>query len=385
MRYTKQTPDAVRQWLLASQPEFPGSWTLHEVSEESRRRYLANRWPSEVAALRAIAHWAAHKLALTREFSASSWGWIAGGGPFGPQDHYARLATILEPAIAQGPAWRTTASDRTTLLREIEAKTLDLLQILETERRLDVDFRDVVGLRPEMQPLVDLEFEIQQVRMRQVRQGISERRVGKVVALPPAEHPGFVSGPRLSDYLCALRAKIAGQSERAYPRSYGDLPDELLEPDDDQESCDFPDEWEADNARLIELMGGDPGGVDGPYNPALLRAGGDFGGYPNQTVALRSAVIRAFPRAIFDRMEDAPEATPAGVIEAACIAWFGNSPTQKEINALIKPDRSRLEAAMNRTISATKADAALRLKWKEEGLSEEEIQKRQLQSFLSGE
>lgn len=379
MAYTRQTPLTIRAWLNKSQLGFPEAWTLNEVSEESRRRYLAQKWSSEIEAVRSIAHWAGHKLATCRDFSAEHWEWIAGSGPFAPQDHYARLTQILEPAFAQGPGWRSTQADRSALLLDIGAKARELIRLLDTEARLDVDLRDVAGLWPGFKPLLDYEASIQQHRAGQVQEWTWKRRAGEEATLPPPEHPGFLGAPRLSDYLEALLAKVLGKCPRATPRLRALLPEESStegldgngDADDDMEIA-----WE----QMSEFLGADMPAA--PFSPTLLRSGGDFGGYPKRQDALRGAVIRAFPKAIFERTAEPPKAPPAAMIETACIAWFGNSPTQKEINTMIKPERDRRQKEMAKSINSAQKQAALRQRLEQEGLTENEISQNVLRSFL---
>lgn len=376
-RNTRRVPDAVREWLSKSHDAFPADWTLFQVAEESRRRFLAERWSSEVEAVRAVAHWAAAKLAADRAFDAQCWEWLAGAGPYQPSDLYSRMARILEPAIGAGVAWRTTETDKSELLSGIGEKAKELLALIEAERKLDIEFGQVVGHRPELQPLLDRAFEIQEKRTRQLQEWNRLRREGREQELPPAEFPGFIAGPRLSDYLASLLALLLGEGKKAYPNF------KLAFPEDDVPDGEDEEGWEIDPEELSKVLGFNVGSA---LDPQLLRAGGDFGKVPTRKDALIRAVINAFPEAIYDRLEEPPSSCPpARLIETACIAWFGSSPTQKEINARIKNARDTLEPSMRRAINATKKAALQRERWERQGLSPEEILRKEMQSFLDDE
>lgn len=371
---TRRVPEPVREWLSKSAETFPAEWTLVQVAEESRRRFLAGRWANEIEASRAVTHWGAFKLAKERTFDSQCWDWLIGLGPYQPGDLYSRLVGILEPAFGSEVAWRATDADRSELLKEIGDKAKELLTLIDTERKLDIDFSQVVGQRPELQPLLDRAFEIQQKRTRQIQEWNRARREGLELDMPPSEFPGFIAGPRLSDYLSSLLALILGDAKRAYPNFRLDLPGEVDSDDGDDE------DWELDPAELNKLLGF---GVDGALDPRLLRASGDFGKVPTRKDALIRAVINAFPAAIYSRWEEPPAScTPARLIEAACIAWFGVAPTQKEINSRIKDARNRLEPSMRRAINSAIKSREQCEQWEQQGLSPAEIQKKELQSFL---
>lgn len=377
MSSTRQIPIAVREWLGKSVDVFPDDWTLVEVAEESRRRFLAGRWSGEMEAVRAVTHWAASKLAKDRAFDEACWNWLTGLGPYQPGDFYSRLVRILNPAFAAEFAWRVSETDKGELLKSIGDKVRDLLALIDTEGRLDIQFSQVVGHRPELQPLLDRAFEIQQKRTRQIQEWNHGRAAGLEGDLPPSEFPGFIAGPRLSDYLASLLALILGDDKRAYPNFRIGLPEEALPEGEDDE------DWEIDPSEMNKLLGF---GVSGALDTTLLRAGGDFGKVPARKDALMRAVINAFPEAIFSRWEAPPEScTVARLIETACIVWFGESPTQKEINGRIKDLRRKHEPEMKRAINAAAKANARSEQWKVEGLSSSEILKAEFRSFLDDE
>lgn len=372
--YTKQTPAEVREWLASLQLAFPEDWSLNQVVDECRRRYLSDR--GGLQDIRLVIHWAAKKLSAERTFTACHWEWIGGASPMPNLGFYSRLGQVLEPAFPHGPGWKATESDRAALLVEIGNKARDLLRVLETERRIDVSLSEVVGLRPEMRPLFDRATEITEKRMRQVQAWSIAMRDGNESEIPPAEHPNFAS-PYLSDYLQALLAKLLGKGRRAFPkfRVPGD-------PEDAEEPADDEDGDELDDAFLGSLLYGSSGQ---PLDPGLLRAGGDFGKYPARADSLLSTVIKAFPQAIYDRISEPPQCTPASLIEAACMAWFGESPSQSEINKRTKEQRQELVAAMRRNINAIKKSNAIRVKLEAEGKLPSEIRARLFGSFLDDE
>ena len=376
-KYTKQTPQQVREWLDGQPVEFSPEWTLNEVAEEARRRNLAGRWGgSGIEASRAIARWGAYKLATFRDFSATHWDWLTAPGAYSPNDLYPRLLRVLEPAVGAGMAWRTTDQTKSKLLREIGEKALDLLAILETEGRLNITFAEVVGHKPELQPLLDRSSEITSKRSRQVQEWA---RTDRQQPLPMAEFPGFLGGPHLTDYLAALVAKIAGEGRRAYPSFRSVMGSS---PPDEPGEDGVGDDDDIDPEEISKLLGFPN---LGPFDPDLLRKGGEFGGAPGRTDSLLNAVIRAFPEALFDRFVEPPKVPPASVIEAACLAWFGDAPTQKEINARIRDDRARLEAQMERAINGNARLENLRASLKEKGLSDEEIRRKSFETFLGEE
>lgn len=380
-RYTKCTPKDVREWIKDHPLEFPADWTLDEVAEESRRRNLSGRWSGTgIEASRAIAIWSAYKLANFPDFKAPHWDWLTAAGPYAPMDLYSRLIRVLEPAVGAGEAWRTTDAAKSKLLEEIRRKALDLLSIIEVEKKLDVEFADVVGIRPELQPLLDRASEISRRRMLEVQMWA---RTDRSEPLPPAEFPNFYGGPHLSDYLAALVAKISGQGHRAFPSlssimaaGWPQNPDGSTDEYDPDHEPD-PD-LEVDPEVMSQLLGFNQ---NGDLDPKLLREGGDFGGAPARQDSLLNAVIKAFPEALFNRVVPPPKVPPASVIEAACIAWFGKSPTQKEINTRIRDLRARLEPVMARTIEHTARFEA----WRSEGLTEEEIRRKMFETFLDDE
>jgi len=375
-KYTKQTPQQVREWLEGRPLEFPPEWTLNEVAEEARRRNLAGRWSGTgIDASRAIARWGAYKLAVSRDFTAPHWDWLTAPGAYAPNDLYPRLLRIVEPAVGAGAAWRTTDQTKSKLLKEIGDKALELLAILEVEGRLNVTFPEVVGHKPELQPLLDRSFEITTKRSRQVQEWA---RTNRQQPIPPAEFANFLGGPLLTDYLAALVAKIAGEGRRAYPSLRGILHD--VSPVDEEPLEE--DEFEIDPEEMSKLLGFPDVQA---FDPALLRGGGEFGGAPGRKDSLLNAVIRAFPEALFDRFSEPPKVPPASVIEAACLAWFGEAPSQKEINARIREDRARLEPQMERTINGSAKFEALRSALKAKGLSDAEIRQKNLESFLGEE
>lgn len=376
-KYTKQTPSDVRVWLDGQSLVFPSDWNLNQVTEESRRRNLAGRWAG-IEAARAVAHWSAYKLATSRDFTGAHWDWLVSPGAYSPHDLYGRLLLILEPAVGEGAGWRLTDAAKAKVLKEIGDKASELLSILEVEGRLDIGFPEVVGHKPELQPLLDRASEISEKRMREIQ---AWNRTDRAHPLPPAEFPHFVGGPRLTDYLVALLAKLLGEGKRAYPNLRSVLPDGLAD-----DWADAPEDDEADGEiepeELSKLLGF---GTTGALDPALLRDRGAFGGAPARADSLLNAIVRSFPRPLFDRHLPPPKTPPASMIEAACLAWFGESPTQKEINAKIREERAQLEPAMQRAINGHAKLEALRATWKAEGLSEEEVRRREFQTFLGEE
>lgn len=376
-KYTKQTPQEARDWLGGTSLAFPHEWTLDKVAETSRGLNQTKKWTG-VEASRAIAHWGAHKLATCPDFKAPHWDWLTATGSYSPMDLYNRLIRILEPAVGEGEGWRTTNAAKSKLLEDIQKRVLELLALIEVEGRLNVDFADVVGLRPEMQPLLDRASEITRGRMLQIQSWNWDGRSGP---MPIAEHPGFYGGPRLSDYLAALVTKIAGDGQRAYPSLRSIVPDESDRGVDDDLEVD-ESELEIDPQVMSRLLGFKQ---SGPLDPELLREGGDFGGAPARPDSLLNAVIKAFPGPLFDRYVAPPNVPPASAIEAACLAWFGKSPTQKEINAKIRDSRARLEPQMVRAIAAAEKIEALRSVWKADGVADDEIRRKLFNTFLDEE
>ena len=222
-----------------------------------------------------------------------------------------------------------------------------------------------------MQPLLDHSHGLQQHEMQ--RGMVAARKAREAGAaldtIISASLPldGYRE-PRLSDYLWTLRAAIRGTLREARPTGHPGTVD------------DFFDNLESEDAAKLS----DRFGITLRKTATVdaLRTGGDFGAYPARKDALRRAVILAFPNAIFDRFTDIPKTTPASMIEAACLAWFGNAPTKKEINAAIKPARDSLESGMQRDINGYKRDMERNAKWKAAGLSDDEMHRRRIVSFL---
>lgn len=315
--------------------------------------------------------WAMHKLATCRDFTAEHWGWIATLDQYGRTDGYSQLMEIVRPAIAASPAWRRTEAEREQELEKLDKAADYLLRVLESSMRLNVSLSGVVGQFPEMQPLLDHSRSLWMKEMKRGDEAARKARkagadVGSIIrASLPLD--GYRE-PRLSDYLWSLRAAIRGKLSEARPTGQRGTVEDFFDGLEQEEA-----------AKLSERFGF----VSQKINPIdHLRPGGDFGAYPARQDALRRAVILAFPGTIFSRVTEKPKATPASMIEAACLAWFGAAPTPKEINAAIKPVREKLEPAMRRNINAYKKQVERTAKWKAAGLSDDEIRRRSMMSFL---
>lgn len=373
--YTRQTPQATKEWLSTQTIVFPEDWTLDDVADECHRRFLSDRWPGgEVQAARSVVAWATLKLAKHPYFTSEHWEWIAAIDKFDRHDGYYRLQEILSPAIAANVAWKKTSDERKELLQEIDKAAAYLLKTLDMAMRLNVSLRDVVGWFPEMQPLRDYSADLQSQQFeRGLKAAREARRMGADLAatIHASIQPDGYREPRLSDYLWTLRAALQGASGESRPNGRAGT------------TIDVLDDLTPDEADIMAKRFGISYGKTKPAD--ALRSSGDFGAYPARKDALRRAVILAFPAAIFDRLTDPPKVTPASVIETACVAWFGSAPTAKEINAAIKPARGTLEPSMKRFVNGYKKSAERRSKWEAAGLSEDEIRKKEFQSFLDEE
>ena len=361
--YTRQTPRAMRDWLSEQSLAFPANWTLDAVAEECHRRYLAGRWQGgESEASRAVVVWAATKLTTWPDFTAQHWEWIAAPDKYGRAEGYSRLSEIMQPAVAAVPTWRQSEAQRDEALKKMNNAASYLLQIIESSHNLNVSLRGVVGWAPEFQPLYDHSRKIQSAETdRSLERARTARKAGAsldtvISASLPLD--GYRE-PRLSDYLLTFQAALRGTLSE---------PSHLLHGLTSEEE-----------AVLSQRFGMTLRRVD-PKN--ALRTGGDFGTYPNRNDALRRAVILAFPRAIYERITAPPKVTAASMIEAACFAWFGSAPSQKEINAAIKPARNELEPRMRSDVNSRRKDAERTAKWKAAGLSDAEIQQRRFLSSL---
>lgn len=373
--YTRQTPQATKEWLSTQEIVFPEDWTLDGVADECHRRFLSDRWPGgEVQAARSVVAWATLKLAKHTYFTREHWEWIAAIDKFDRHDGYYRLQEILTPAVAANVAWKKTSDERKELLQEIDKAAAYLLKTLDTAMRLNVSLRNVVGWFPEMQPLLDYSTDLQNQEFeRGIKAARQARQAGADLGatIRASFQPDGYREPRLSDYLWALRAALRGTSGESRPTGHAGTARDVL------------DDVTPDEADIMAKRFGISYGKTKPTD--ALRSGGDFGAYPARKDALRRAVILAFPAAIFDRFTDPPKVTPASMIESACMAWFGSAPTTKEINAAIKPARGLLEPSMKRSVNGYKKDAERRSKWEASGLSRDEIRKKELQSFLDEE
>lgn len=371
--FTRQTPPATRAWLTEASPAFPEDWTLNQVADECHRRYLAGRWRGgEIEAGRAIVAWAAHKLATFPHFTNLHWNWLAALDMYDREDGYSRLIEVLQPAVAAVPAWRTTEAQRTDAISDLDKAAAELLRVLESAIRLDISLAGVVGWYPEMQPLLDRSRELQHEQMERGRSAAKEARDAGLPLEEVIKRSLSLDGyhePRLSHFLWAFRAALKGTLKDAKATQTGQPLDVLDDVDPE------------DAAELRQKFGLEVGAID---PKRVLRTGGDFGAYPNRAGALRRAVILAFPKALYVHRMTAPPPVPiASTIEAACLAWFGSSPTQKEINAMIKPDRDALEPAMRMDVSNWVAAAEKRALRKLSGLSPDAIRGLELQEFLS--
>jgi hypothetical protein len=387
-RPTPQTPLPARNRLAACTLQFPADDDLNKVAEECHRRYLAGRWGSLTEASVAVVDWALYRLAAHPNFHAEHWGWIVAPDQYRQDGIYSRLSQMLSPAVGISETWRTSETDRATKLKEIDDAALLLLHAIPGNFRLDVGLRAVAGMYPEIRPVLDKCTELQSARLREI-QGVARacRAEGRPIEFPPSPLSG-VREPHLADYLRALRALIRGELKEARPSlSAYSLPEELEGDDGDSSPngcADEPngvDDLDVDTDAIRDFLGGERGGPQ----PFALQSGGDFGAYPNRKDALRRAVILASPRALFERMDDPPACPPAGVIEEACIAWFGDAPAQKDINAMIREQRAELEPRMLAEIRAAKKRAEEEARWDAAGLSEEERMKERIRSFIDDE
>lgn len=370
--YTKQTPLAVRAFLQGKVLAFPEDWNLYQVAEETHRRYKADKWAGgEGEAGRAVIVWAYSKLAQDRRFTSDHWEWISAVDRYETAHGYQRLFTIVYPVCAAAsPAWRHTPEQKEEVLKEIDEAAEYLLKIVRSSMRLNIGLRAVAGCFPETQKLLDHSHTLQ---MAEMEKGFARARSMKAQgaglgALIEASLSSEYREPDLADFLLALRVAIRGKLKPAYPATQG-------------ASYGLFEDMEPEDADALRARMGMSWSVD-PME--ALRAGGEFGGQPNRQDALRRAVMVNFPEAVYEDRLTAPPSTPlAAMIEAALTAWFGTSPTQKEINKAIKPQRDALEPIMQRHLAGYISDAEKRAARVLAGMDPDAIAKLELQDFLA--
>lgn len=376
---TPQTPLAVKRRLEEREPVFPADITLNQVAEESHRRYLAKRWKTMSEANSAVVDWGLRRLAGNKNFTADQWAWIVATDRYGQDGIYTRLTAILRPATGLTPNYRMNDGELAKQIKRLDALAAELLDAARGNYRLRISLRDMVGLNPEMQPLLNKSAELGFARITEIQQARTTAiEQGKPFEVPKSELSGYRE-PDLADFLHAFRAQLRGELKPASPSPSVYRWDDEGEGSDDAE---VEDEGDAEVGIQLALDEIERLAVKPEPTLPLLDVGGSFGAYPGRKDALRRAVILAAPGALFDRYDPPPAATPASVIEECCISWFGESPTQKEINTAIRASRAELEAEMAESIESAQRGAEQQREWDAAGLTQDERRQAMFKSFL---
>ncbi len=322
--YTRQTPSSVTAWLEGRVLQFREDWKLYEVADDCYRRTISKLWSKDSSAVEAVVGWATHKLATNVNFTKAHWSWIVVSDWNRLGDGYSRMIELLKPAIALDITWRKSPTELAAMAKVLDAAASVLLKHLGAYRPFNIQLIDVGVFYAKTQPLVNYSNELSEQLEVVADRAFSEAFNGgndPLAALAAARgvYQHGYRAPTLAHYLQVLKASLT----EGVP------------------GTDF----------------------------------GEFGSHLQRKTILRRAVIVGFLSAVTTRRTK-PKTTPACLIEAACTAWFGGSPTQQEINVLIATERARLWPEMLWEI-AWATDA--KVKWAQlvsSGMSEVEAERR---------
>ena len=350
VEFTRQTPVPVREFIRAKTLDFPEEWTLTQVAEETHRRYLAGRSYGSPGV--AVTRWAMFKLAKQPGLKAEHWKWLTAADRFEREDGVSRLMEVIRPAVGDNIAWKKPDSELGAALEEIRAAVKTLLRGMRANPEVGVSLPEVASLFADLKPVADAAAEMQLIDTASIREEVQlARHEGREPNFGPRPLRG-VRQPYLRDFLDALLAKLDGELGFYVPKiKWGEG---VSKGEGGQADDEDSEEWELDPdaaAELVKTFGVSPTSLGLPSPPVALRPGGDFGAYPNRKDSVERAIIMAFPRALHGDPWSASDAPPtqlpavpmASLIEEACIAWFGRSRSQKDINSLIKEERDELE------------------------------------------
>lgn len=348
---TRHTPQTVRDWLAQEPLAFPEEWTLTQVAEETHRRYLAGvRYGSPGVA---VTRWAMFKLSRQPGFRAEHWEWLTEADGYGRKDGISRVMCIIRPAVGDNIAWKKPGPELESALQAIRDAIRTILQGVRANHSLSVSLPDVASMFVELKPLADAAMEMWYADTAAIRDEVQRaRQAGREPRFGPRPLRG-ARQPYLTDFLEALEAKLDGKLGSYIPKLKSDEDGRSeLDAEDQEEEEELGALDPAAAAELARKFGISPTALGLPAPIPALRPGGDFGAYPNRKDALERAIVMAFPRAFLgdpwmasDAAEVQRSVPMAAVIEEACIAWFGKSRPQKDINALIRDERATLEAS----------------------------------------
>ncbi len=297
VKYSTHVPAHIKQFLDQVILAYPAEWTLIEVADESYRRHRTGRFHRPVQASRFLAEWGLFKLAISSLVKAEHWGYLA---PLEPRSFddllYVKLGHILRAADGASPTWRSDKKQRVAAIEQLDAAAKTILNYLSAASGLNISLQDVGDRYEIIQPLVVASEALEEQAMFVGhRESIAAKASGSDPLLAMAESMRTsYSSPTLAHYLQTFRAKLSRMQAEG------------------------------------------------------MSSGGSFGAYPRRKDALRRAVIIDFAHAM---LSDATRSagTLSKVIEVACIAWFGDAPTRKHIDDLIRPVRVfAIEAAAQR-------------------------------------
>jgi len=305
--------------------------TLYDVAIESDRRIKSGKI-SPSAARGGLVGWAVAKLAVSSAFAGQQWqalSQVTHG--YNSIEFRKFFRTVLEPSAGGNVAWRASENEQAKIIARIDALATELINLIIASEDLDVSIKDVAAMDDRIKPLSDYSRKLEKDASRELHKNALQRNRDSSLTgdqrmeAYAREALNSYRAPRLLDYLDALQSRIAGTLPRdgEFAEVFADL---------------NPDDRNVLAARF---------GLDGGFQvkkvqtrPPRLRTGGNFGAYPKQRKALRTATIHAIGKEVLSPWGEPPSFSVGRFIEALCISWFGDSPERKEIDALIRGRRA---------------------------------------------
>ena len=296
-KYTRHTPPHIRAMLDQVTLEYPATWTLDQVAEESFRRHRMGRIRRPVQAMTFLANWSLYKLATCSLVRPAHWAYLDPPGASALHTFPFKLGEILESARGADPTWRSSKRERDQALKQLDRAASTIL-----DHPIRVTLHDVAQRYGAMQPLLEASDQFEKkAEFAEFRESVAARaaKEDRLLAVAEAMRTGYTA-PTLAHFLNTFRAKLREMDGK-------DLPD-----------------------------------------------GGGFGAYPRQKSGLRRVVIRNLAWALLDDDQERPNVALSDVIDVVCTAWFGAAPTRNHIDALIRP--IRVSAAKNAELRAEQVE-----------------------------
>ena len=342
VKFSRYVPSWVEQAVPRDGFSYPVEWDLYQVAEESDRRIKAKRI-AQSRSLGGICRWGIARLAMCEAFKAQQWDVLGELAVCDKTELLLGMGRVLSPALGGTAAWRASELEQRGLIAKADKLAEELLNIIFDTPDLDISIDDLAAGYPAVSALATASRKLQKRSMESLRKRVAASRKSGSNVLPPPSPNDTASGyvaPRLSEFLFAMRNRIAGKLPKV------SVVDHVLS------------EFSPEEARILAERFGivrSTGDVSVP-TPDI---GGHFGKYPARKKALRTAVIhelcgllcRALPHLRVRHSK-------AQFIEAACIAWFGDAPAIQDIDTMLRPYRARQKAQAVEVSEWDQADIA---------------------------